>query len=544
VRDLATVADVTLDLAVGLNVLTGERKSMLVDALALLLGDRADRAAVRPGASRLVVEGEFVEPSPALDSVLAEAGLDRDDVVVVRREVSREGRSRAWINGSPTTIGVLAEVGTALVDLHGQHQTLALTDTSTQRDLLDRHADAEAALVAVREAHRQVAAGRAAINELTERRDEALRRADWLGHVVREIDEAHLRPGEEEELATESRRLAQAGTLDEHARRIAGLLGGEDGVGAPLGGARRALDGLARLDPAIEGWRSLLDDAWASLDELARLAAEYADDISDDPDRLTEIERRREVIRGLCRKHGATIADVLEMRREAAAELDLIDHAAMDLEVRGRELAEAERQLAAAAALLTTLRTDGATRLAGEVSRMLPGLGLAGAEFVVDLEPLPEATRDGAEQVVFLARLNTGMPARPIASAASGGERSRLMLALKVAVARHDAAPTLVFDEIDQGIGGETGLRVGAALERVAARHQVLVITHLAQIAARADRHLRVAKGTHDGVATSDLSVLHGEDRMIEVARMLGGADDPHARRLAASMIAGSQVSG
>ncbi len=547
VRDLATVADVTLELGPGLNVLTGETgagKSMLVDALALLLGDRADRAAVRPGAARIMIDGEFGDLGVAVASVLSDAGLDGEEVLVIRREVTSEGRSRAWVNGSPTTIGVLGQIGAALVDLHGQHQTVALADRAVQRRLLDTYAGAGDDAARVRELHLALSASLEAIAQLLQRRDEAVRRADWLGHVVREIDEARLRPGEEEELAAESHRLAQAGTLGEHARRLRALLEEEEGVAGPLGRVRRTLDALARLDPPVEGWRDLLNSAWAGLDELGRLAAEYADDISDDPDRLTDLERRREVIRRLSAKHGATIEEILEVRREAVAELALIDDATQELQQMERQAAAARRAFDEAAGCLTARRKEGAARLSDEVTRVLPGLALAGAEFTVELVPVEPPGLDGAERVIFQARLNAGMSARPIAQAASGGELSRLMLALKVAVARHDEAATLVFDEIDQGIGGETGLRVGAALERVAARHQVLVITHLPQIAARGDRHLVVAKGTRAGIATSDVSVLHGEDRVIEIARMLGDAEDPHARRLAASLMSGSPVSG
>ena len=541
VRDLATVADVTLELGAGLNVLSGETgagKSMLVDALALLLGDRADRAAVRPGAARAVIEGEFDAGDGSILDRLAEAGLDPEERLVIRREVSAEGRSRAWVNGSPTTIGVLAGLAPALVDLHGQHQSAELARRGAQRELLDAWADAHAAAQAVAEAHHEAAAIRAEAEALSTRRDEAVRRADWLRHVVEEIDAARPVLGEDESLAAEASRLAQAGTLGEHAREVIDLLDAERaGVRDRLGRIGRVIEQLARLDPPVEAWRGLLDEAWAGLDELSRVANDYAGEVTEDPERLSRIERRRDRLQDLMRKHGGTLAAVLETRREAAEELDLIDRAAIDLGALERRAAEAEARLATVAAALTRIRTDAAQRLGEEITRMLPGLGLAGAAFSVKLEPQSLAAT-GAETVTFLARINSGMDARPIATAASGGELSRLMLALKVALARHDDTPTLVFDEIDQGIGGETGAQVAHALARVAVRHQVLVITHLPQIAARADRHLRVAKGTRAGVATSDVATLHGDDRIVELARMLGDADDEHAIRLATAMLA------
>ncbi len=545
VRDLATISDVTLELGDGLCVLTGETgagKSMLVDAIALLLGDRADRAAVRPAASRLVVEGEFaLEAGPAVDRVRVlfdEAGLDFDEALVIRREVSRDGRSRAWVNGSPTTLTVIRSIAQELVDLHGQHQTIELAESVVQRDLLDGYAGALELRNSVRDAFDAANAIRAGTNALATRRDEAMRRADWLRHVVAEVDAARVQIGEDEAIANEASRLAQAGTLGEHAREAAEIIDRDrTGVRDQLGRLEKVLEQLSRLDPVVESWRKVLDEAWSPLDELSRLVAAYQDSVTADPERLEQLERRRDLLGGLMRKHGGSLQSVLDTRRDAASELELLDSAELDLADLSRRLKDAEARLESAASELSQLRTRGAEKLAGEVSRMLPGLGLPGARFSVRMEPRHEISADGAESVVFEASLNAGMTARPIATASSGGELSRLMLALKVAVTRHDSAATLVFDEIDQGIGGETGTKVAAALAQVATRHQVLVITHLAQIAARADHHLVVAKGTREGVATSDVSVLHGEDRVIELARMLGNADDVNARRLAAGMM-------
>lgn len=543
VRDLATVADVSLDLGPGLNVLTGETgagKSMLVDALALLLGDRADRAAVRTGASRAVVEGSFDALPPSLDAALDAAGLDPAELLVIRREVSTEGRSRAWINGSPTTTGIQSEIGGRIVDLHGQHQTLELARAATQRTLLDAYGDAEGLRATVATAHRDVGALRARAGELASRRDEAVRRSDWLRHVIEEIDAARIRPGEDADLDVEANRLGQAGILGEQAREVLALLDADEhGIRARLGRLARVLEQLGRRDETVEGWRALLDPAWAACDELARLAELYEEDVAQDPERLTQVERRRDLLGTLIRKHGTTLDDVLEARRAAGTEIDLIDTAALDLARLDRELTAALATLDQAAAHLSARRETAAGRLADEVTRILPGLGMPDATVSIELRQLPEIGPEGAEQVTFTARLNPGLSPRPIATAASGGELSRLMLAVKVALVRHDQVPTLVFDEIDQGIGGETGAAVGSALAGLAARHQVLVITHLPQIAARADRHLVVRKQTRGGIATSDVEVIHGEDRVIEIARMLGSADHDAARRLATSLLAG-----
>ncbi len=541
VRDLATIADVTLDLGPGLNVLTGETgagKSMLVDALALLLGDRADRAAVRPGAGKAIVEGVVESISDFTRQRLDESGIDVEESLVLRREVTAEGRSRAWINGSPTTIGVLAAIGESLVDLHGQHQTIQLLDIDTQRSLLDSYGHADATVRAVATAYEELTALRRQQQDLGDRRDAAQRRADWLRHVVKEVDTARLRLGEEDDLDREATRLGQAGTLSEHTGHLLDAIDDDDaGARTALARAERALNPLERLDPDTSSWRELLDSAYATLDELSRRANEYLGGLAEDPGRLADLERRRDLLHELRRKHGATLADVLATRAGAQSELDLLDTAELDLRGMAARIDGAERGLVVVAKELTAKRTDAGARIAREVTRLLPRLGLASGEFSVELSPVSPVGALGAEQVTFMVRLNRGMEARPLARVASGGELSRLMLALKVVLAGQDNVPTLVFDEVDQGIGGEVGVRVGESLARVAVRHQVLVITHLPQIAARADRHLRIAKATRGGIATSDVSVLHGEDRVLELARMLGDPDGAAARRMAQALL-------
>jgi DNA repair protein RecN (Recombination protein N) len=542
VRDLATIADVTLQLGPGLNVLTGETgagKSMLVDALALLLGERAASGGVRPGAAKSVVEGAFDGIDAGTRRQIEELGLDVEEGrVVVRREVSAEGRSRAWVNGSPTTAAVLADLGALLVDLHGQHETQSLLHTEAQRDILDAFAHAGAERGAVAEAHATVAALRAEESALVARRDEVRRRADYLRHVVDEIDAARIKPGEDEALQIEARRLSQAGALVEQAQRIVEALEGEGGnaLGA-LGLANRALAGLEKVDPTTGEWRELLDGAYANLSELSRLATEYAGSVQEDPDRLAGIERRRDLLFRLTSKYGATLEAVSATREEAAAELDLLDTADTDLRGLAARRDATEAALGAAADALSGRRAEASDRLARGVNRLLPQLGLAGGKLSVLLSPLEEPGPYGRESVQLYVQLNVGLEAKPLAKVASGGELSRLMLALKVVLVKHDDIATLVFDEVDQGIGGETGAEVGSALAEVAERHQVLVITHLPQIAARADSHLVVSKEARRGIATSDVQVLHGEDQVNEIARMLGDAEGEAARRHAQALL-------
>jgi DNA repair protein RecN (Recombination protein N) len=542
VRDLVTVADATLQLGAGLNALTGETgagKSMLVDALALLLGGRADTAAIRPGSSKAIVEGVF-EPVPrGLRGLLEQLGLDpADDRLVVRREVSSEGRSRAWVNGSPTTAAALEQLGGRLADLHGQQQTVSLLQPTTQRELLDGFSGATAEARAMAECHAGLEALRREEAALIARREEVRKKADYLRHVVAEIDGARLLPGEDARLEGEIRRLANAEELRALAHRIAAALD-EEGRGAlhQLHEADRALHQLERLDPSAADWRSLIDSGYGALEELARSADRYRESVEDDPGRLAEVSSRRSVLDKLSQKYGATVEAILAFRAEAAAELDLVDRSELDLQTLGVRRAAAEGAVTAAARELATRRRLGGEKLARAVNRQLGKLGLAGGRFEVMLAPLPVVTAAGGELVQFVVQLNVGLEARPIEKAASGGELSRLMLALTVALARQDGVATLVFDEIDAGIGGEVGAQVAEALAGVAERHQVLVITHLPTIAARADRHLVVSKRPKGGVATSEVEVVYGEDRITEVARMLGDPDGSSARRHAATLL-------
>ena len=557
VRDLAVIADVTLPLSPGLNVLTGETgagKSMLVDALALLLGERASSDVVRPGAEKTVIEGAF-EFAPAVLSRLlppfAALGVEVDEGrLVLKRDISAEGRSRAWVNGSPTTVSVLAQLGALLVDLHGQHETQSLLRPDAQRDMLDAYADAALERTAVRDAHERLHELERREEELTARREDVRRKADYLRHVVEEIERATPQTGEVESLEVEAKRLAHADELGRLSRELEQAL---DTAG--LSRAAKLFAGLTRLDPSVAKWQELLDGAFAHVTELAQAARDYAAAIESDPQRLGAVEQRRDVLFRLTQKYGPTLPDALATRDRAARELELLDTADLDLRQIAALRETAAADFARACSALTAKRKGGAERLANAVNALLPALGMQGGRFAVRLVPLPGTDRDsfraprshGAEEVVFEVQLNVGLEARPLAKVASGGELSRLMLALKVVLAEHDAVPTLVFDEVDQGIGGEVGARVGEALATVAqgtpGGRQALVITHLPQIGAYANHHLVVAKGARGGIATSDVQVVTGEARTRELARMLGDPDMRTALSHAAELLRKASVS-
>lgn len=543
IRNFAIIESLTLSLAPGFNVLSGETgagKSIIVGALGLLLGERASSDLVRTGAERASVEGVFEVPhGDALLALLDERGVEVDDgLLVLKREIVASGRARAWVNGTTVTAGVLAEVGRELVSLHGQHEAQTLLDPESQRRILDAFGGSAATALEVRAAHDRLMAVRREISELSRRREEAGRRADYLRHVAAEIEGAAVVSGEDVRLDEEARRLEHAEELRSTAGTASRLLqDGDDGVMPRLDQLQRALAGIGRIDPSLERLQELFDAGYYALEELARALEEYGAGVELDPARLAQVQQRRDLLFGLTRKYGATLEEVQETGRRAREELELVEGAGLDLRQLERREAAAREELERVARQLSDERAAAARRLEGAVDAVLPELGMDEGRLRVVLQPLQEPSSAGAEDVEFRVALNLGHEARPLARVASGGELSRVMLALKTILARLDAIPTLVFDEVDAGIGGRVGLQVGDTMRRVAEHHQLFAISHLPQLAARAHHHILVSKGARGGVTTADVRVLDGEDRVREVARMLGGDPDSeisraHAREL------------
>ena len=543
IRNFAIIDAVTLPLERGLNVLSGETgagKSIIVGALGLLLGERGSADLVRPGAERASVEGVFeLEGRGDLISIIDERGIDAEDgTVVLKREIAASGRGRAWINGTPVTATILADVGRALVNLHGQHEAQTLLDDGSQRQILDAYAGSANTVSEVAASYAELAAIRRSIDEIGRRRAAAEKRADYLRHVASEIEEAKLVPGEDVTLEDEARILENADELRTLAESVATYLSDdEEGALARLAGAHRALGQITRIDANAARLQELYDTGFYALEELARAAEEYAGAVELDPERLSSVRARRDLIFRLSKKYGGSLADVISAAQEARAELDLLDSAEFDVAQLRRQAEDAEQRLRAAAQHLTQLRTRAASAISDAVSGVLPDLGMESGRFTVALVPRNEIGPEGAEDVEFRVALNVGYEPRPLSRVASGGELSRVMLALKTVLANVDNVPTLVFDEVDAGIGGRVGLQVGDTMRRVAEEHQVFAISHLPQIAARAHHHIVVAKGAKGGVTTADITVLTPTARVAEIARMLGGdpeskASRAHAREL------------
>jgi DNA repair protein RecN (Recombination protein N) len=545
VRNYAVIEDVRLEFGPGLTVLTGETgagKSLVVGALSLLLGERATSEIVRAGAERASVEGRFdIGAHPDVAARCDEAGIDADDGwLIIRREVQREGRNRAWVNGSSATTGLIRELAADLVDLHGQHEHQALLHRPAQRDTLDEYAGAGAERAAVAGAFDQLGALEAEREALLARVESIRERADFLRFKLKEIDEAGLEPNEEEEAETEARRLEHSEELLELSGGMAeALYGGDEALLNRLGEQGRRLSDLLRIDPSAEPLRELHETAQHAVEELGRRLGNYHARIEHDPERLEQLRLRLQQIDRLKRKYGGTVASILEQAGEIRRELDTIDTSDLELARITKRAEEARGRLAAASGALRSRREGAAERLASDVAALLPALGMAGGRFRVELEPLETPGRTGSERVEFHVSLNPGFEPAPLAKVGSGGELSRVMLALKTVLAAVDRVPTLVFDEIDAGIGGRVANQVAARLAEVAGRHQVFAITHLPQIAARASNHLRVDKTEHEGRAATRTVRLTDAERVGELARMLGGDPDSeisqrHARELLA----------
>ena len=539
IRNLAVIDEVRLDFGSGLTVLSGETgagKSILVEALSLLVGGRGSADLVRAGCEKAVVEGRFdISDHPPLLREVEGCGVDPDDRwLIVRRELRRGGGHRAWLNGSPTTTTVLKRLGGELIDLHGQHAHQRLLSRGQQRIILDAFAGATELSERVREAHASVRDLEARVEGTRRIAAVGRERSDYLRFKLGEIDAAELAEGEEERLDREASRLSHSEELLTAASQLhAEIYEAEGSVVERLAGLGRSLEMLETIDPEAATFRQLHESALRELEELGSQLGAYRSRVEHDPGRLDEVRSRLDELYRLKRKYGDTVEDVIVAGREARRELEVIETSDHEIERLERELEDARVKRDRRAAELRKARAEGAEALAAKVSRTLPQLGMEAGELRVALQPTPEVGPHGGEQIEFQVALNAGFEPSSLAKVASGGEMSRLMLALKSALIAVDEVPVLVFDEIDAGIGGEVAHRVGDRLAVLGERHQVLVVTHLAQIAARAANHIVVDKRPDiDDRNESPRTVaqpLEGTARVRELARMLGG--DPDSRK-------------
>ena len=529
IRDFVLADRLEIEFATGFSTLTGETgagKSILVDALAFVLGERADAGQIRAGCERAEVAAEFaLAGAPAVSGWLRDNDLDGGDSLLLRRVLDANGRSRAYLNGSPATAHQLREVSERLVDIHGQHAHQSLLRPEAQRQLLDAHAKLSPLAAQVASAWRGWREVKTRLESAQEDAGALAQEREQLAWQARELETLSFSGEEWEALNTEHKRLAHAAKLVEGARfSLAALAEDETACEARLDAAQSRLEELAEFDPALAPVASALQSAQAELSEAVSALRRYADRLDIDPERLGEIERRLDAILACARKYRLRpeeLPEALRRWQERLAELgEAADTAALEARV-----SKARQEYEALARKLSTARAKAAKQLGAEVSRTMQQLALSGGRFEIALIPVAEGGAFGQEQIEFRISGLAGSESRPLAKVASGGELSRISLAIQVVTSQAASVPTLIFDEVDVGIGGGVAEVVGRLLRELGAERQVLCVTHLPQVAARANWQWRVSKTQRDGKAQSQVAALDEAGRVEEVARMLGGME-------------------
>jgi DNA repair protein RecN (Recombination protein N) len=563
IENFAIIDSLQVRFESGLTVMTGETgagKSILIDALQVAMGARAGAEAVRDGAPFGTVEAVFERPASgrqeALDELLDEYGLDADECLILRREMNAGGRSSGRVNGRTVPISVLSTFGSLLVDIHGQSDHLSILRRDRQLDVLDRYGGLASLRATVANALDEYDHLRSQLHELTEGRREARQRLDLLRFQVQEIEAAQLQADEEEELEAERNRLVNAERLTQLSAAAFEGLNGEAGGGLEaIQASATAVDELAAIDPGVAELAQRLQAARYEVEDIAQELRRYRDGVEYDPRRLDAIEERIDTLSRLKRKYGATVPEVVAFGEQARAEIENVENLDERLASLERQVGEAERRAGELAGELSLAREKTAKRLAEAMNEALQGLGLKGTRFEIERVQTPSAqgltlphdgaryafTRSGIDSVTFLVSFNPGEAMRSIDKVASGGETSRFLLALKSVLAAADETPTLVFDEVDVGVGARAGMSVGERLCELSSTHQVISITHLPQIAALADHHLTVSKKVRDGRVSVSVRSLDTPDRIVEIAAMMSGTGTEAARRNAEELLEAAQ---
>jgi DNA repair protein RecN (Recombination protein N) len=542
IKNLALVEELQWEVGRGFIAVTGETgagKSIIIGALQLLLGERGDKSLIRTGSENCTVEAIFTGTELAkLDDRLSGGGIEPvENELIIKRSLTVSGANRQFINGSPTTIAMLKMLGDEFVDLHGPHDHQSLLSLDRQLELLDSFARAEDALGAHRKAYalwQGLVAEHAALNIAESAREQEL---DLLRHQVAEITSAKLRPEEEKEIEERYRLASNSKRLIELASAISQRLSeADDAVLSQLAETQRLLRELEKIDPSLASYAASHETAVVELSETARALSQYAENFDLDPSQLASLEQRVSLFETLKRKYGGTLAEVIEFGDRAAERMNRIEGRDAELARLAAEIESARAEQERAAAALRKLRTKAAPKLSENVRRNLKDLGFRKSEFEAKLTNLDAPRPSGLDTVEFLFSPNPGEPLKPLRAIASSGEISRLMLAIKSALAAHDSVPLLIFDEIDANVGGEIANAVGAKMKALAEAHQVICITHLPQVAAAASAHFVVTKEVSGGRTQTQLREVSGKARREEIARMLGGKGE-EALKLATAML-------
>jgi len=542
IKNLALVEELEWQIAPGFTAITGETgagKSIIIGALQLLLGERADKSLIRTGADTCTAEAIFTgKELQKLNPQLIEAGVEPStDDLIIKRTLSAAGNNRQFINGSPTTLSILKSIGDALVDLHGPHDHQSLLSPDKQLDLLDSFARAEEQVEEYRKHFRQLqtlAAEHIALNTAETAREQEL---DLLRHQITEIDSANLVADEEDEIEKRYKLSSSSKRLIELASAAANKLSeADESVLSQLAETQRLLRELEKIDISTAELSSEHAAAVVQLSEIARSLSDYAEKLDLDPEQLAALEQRVSLFETLKRKYGGSIAEVIEFGRRAAERMQKIEGRDAELERLTKEIEKVRGQMNRAGDALRKLRAKAAPKLSETIRKNLADLGFRQSEFEAKLSAPDEPRASGFDSVELLFSPNPGEPLKPLRAIASSGEISRLMLAIKSALAAHDAIPLLVFDEIDTNVGGEIAHAVGAKMQTLGREHQLICITHLAPVAAAASSHFVVTKDVVRGRTFSNLQEVAGKARREEIARMLGGKSES-ALQLAASLL-------
>jgi DNA repair protein RecN (Recombination protein N) len=534
IRDFAIIDRLSIRFEQGLDVLTGETgagKSILIGALGFLLGAKADTGIIRAGADETLVTGIIsVNDNKYAASWLAEHGLDTEDgTVIIRRGLKRNGRGSIYIQNAPVVRQDLQDFTSTMVEVHGQRDGHALLKKERHRELVDRYAGIADEVLSYGTVYADLGNKRRTLVAMASSEVERLREMELLRFASEEIDAAGLRAGEEDELLDEERRLSQHEKLFASVTQSRELLAESDGAITRLRKARAQLESAGSIDPRLADGARRLDDAYYEIEDIGEFLTTYVDQMLFDPARLEFIEGRLATLQRLKRKYGPTLAEVIAYRSDVASRLASLENWEEGRAGLEEQITVLEADVKARAEILSAKRVSAARKLEETVQSILATLGMTHARFLIRIERLPLSEGKvvvgptGIDDLEFHVAANKGEPLRPLADVASGGELSRVMLALKTALAEDDGSPTMVFDEIDAGIGGEVALGVGLHLAGLASSRQVLCITHLASIAARADNHFVVEKKLDGDRTVTRVSLLTGEARIREIARMLSG---------------------
>lgn len=537
VWNFALLEHVQVEFQPGLNILTGETgagKSILIDSLGAVLGARMSADMVRSGCDWLRVEAVFSleDESLGLHELLTQQAIDDSDKeLIITRQLTRAGRSTALVNGCHVTLAVLRQIGAYLVDIHGQNENLALLKEENQFHLLDGYdPDVAEALAAYECVYREWREKKKAYAEKQQASREYAQRLDMLHWQDKEISEANLKPGEDEQLESDIRKLSHAekivGSVEESYQFLEG--GGGNGLGVlpALSQVKKDLEEIGRFDDALANAQKMVEEAYISLQEASYELRDYGESVEFSPERLDQLQSRMDVIYRLCKKYGATLEDVLAHQAKVEQELTEIENYDEDIAALEKEIATLEEKLGQKADALTKLRTAAAQDLSTAIEEQLFALGMPKARFHIRVEQAEDYGANGRDDVAMFFSANPGEAEKPLQKVASGGELSRIALAIKtVASSRDSSVPSMVFDEIDTGIGGRTAQMVAERIALVAQYKQVLCITHLPQIACMADAHLYISKRTVEGTTATQIRPLSERERISEIARMASGAD-------------------